>query len=99
MSYVFKSGNISDLERLRELLFDKLQKETQEEIMNIERELINKGQQIGWENGEKFGLEQGKKERTKEVVLTMLSNDGTVEMVAKFMGITADQVRDYMHVN
>lgn len=63
-------------------------------MKTIAEHLIAEGQQIGWENGEKFELERGK----KEMVLTMLSNGATVEMVSKLLGITEDEVREYMHV-
>ncbi|MEK7654865.1 MAG: Rpn family recombination-promoting nuclease/putative transposase [Pseudomonadota bacterium] len=53
----------------------------------------------GLERGLELGLDLGKKERTKEVVLTMLSNGATVEMVAQLIDITEDEVREYMHVN
>jgi predicted transposase/invertase (TIGR01784 family) len=98
MSYVYKAGNVSDLQKLHDILFDSLQKDTQEEIMRIENELISKGQQIGqqigWENSENYW----KKEQKKETALRMLAKGATVEMIAEFLDITEDEVRSHMHI-
>ena len=54
--------------------------------------VINSAERRGKEEGREEGRKEGREEKKREIALNMKADGMTVEMIAKYTGLTAEEI-------
>jgi hypothetical protein len=66
-------------------------------VTSWERIAKKEGEEIGEERGVKIGEERGAKTNAKETARRMLADDFSIESIAKYTGLTEEEIKALLH--
>lgn len=63
-------------------------------LMDYKKKGFDEGLQVGRNDGIKFGIERGTREKTIEIAINLLKNNMTIDFIEKTTGLSSSEIEE-----